>query len=203
MYGGQSDGYSHISSIFAEIVGNLGKVRILLFGAWGPQKDVVNLLNMLKTLSVTLKNFHVTMAGSINQNFPEYRGRISSIFMDLESERFSFIENPEESMIPELFINSDILILPYNAAGGYSAVMNVARLYCIKSIAYDIEELREIAKTVGGNVNFIMKDSIESLKEAIEGFIWEPKLKDAEDELDELICMGTEQMNKIFKCFSQ
>lgn len=184
-------------------VNNLGKRRILLFGAWGPQKDIINLLKMLKTLSTTLKCFHVTVAGSINQNFPEYREKISNIFLELDSDRFSFIENPEENEIPELFINSDILILPYNATGGYSGVMNIARLYCIKIIAYDIDELREIAQVIGGDVDFIPRDNRENLERVLLDFVWEPKLRSAEEELAEILGRGSDQMTKILKTHSK
>ena len=184
-------------------VNNLGKRRILLFGAWGPQKDIINLLKMLKTLSTTLKCFLVTVAGSINQNFPEYREKISNIFLELDSDRFSFVENPEENEIPELFINSDILILPYNATGGYSAVMNIARLYCIKIIAYDIDELREIAQVIGGDVDFIPRDNRENLERVLLDFVWEPKLRSAEEELAEILDRGSDQMTKILKTYSK
>ena len=181
---------------------NLGKIRILLFGAWGPQKDVVSILRMLKTLTLRVTNLHVIVAGSINQNFPEYRKKLSRTFMELDPGIFSFIENPEEELVPELFINSDILILPYNAAGGYSAVMNVARLYCVKILAYDIEELREISRTIDVNVDFIPRDSSESLENAIRDFLWEPRIRYAENDLDELINLGKEKMSKIIHTFS-
>ena len=182
---------------------NLGKIRILLFGAWGPQKDIVSILRMLKTLTLRVTNFHVIVAGSINKNFPEYRKKLSRTFMELDPGRFSFIENPEEESVPELFINSDILILPYNAAGGYSAVMNVARLYCIKILAYDIEELREIARTIDVNVDFIPRDNNESLEKAIRYFLWEPKLRGADSELAELIACGEDRMTGIIEKFSK
>ena len=181
---------------------NLGKIRILLFGAWGPQKDVVSILRMLKTLTLRVTNLHVIVAGSINQNFPEYRKKLSRTFMELDPGIFSFIENPEEELVPELFINSDILILPYNAAGGYSAVMNVARLYCVKILAYDIEELREISRTIDVNVDFIPRDNNESLEKAIRFFLWEPKLMAVDMELAELIARGEDQMTDILEKFS-
>ncbi|MGC8982114.1 MAG: hypothetical protein ACP5JU_04175, partial [Minisyncoccia bacterium] len=156
---------------------------------------------MLQKLSIDNKNLHVTIAGSINQNFPKYKEKLNFIIKKLNSNIFYFIENPDEVNVPDLFFNSDIIILPYNAAGGYSAVMNVASLYCLKIISYDTEDLREISRIIGVEIDFIEKNNLESLKKAINNFIWKPKLKGLEQEIRERLENEKNKMIKILESF--
>lgn len=152
----------------------LSGTRVLLFGSWGPQKDIIRILKILDELNGRYLHFNVTVAGSINGNFPEYEEIMMRRFGELNQDRFRYIKNPPEADIPALFIDSDILILPYKAAGGYSAVMNVAKLYCLKIVSYDVEDLKLFSREINLDVEFIVEGDKAALARSIETFAWQP-----------------------------
>jgi hypothetical protein len=128
---------------------------VLLFGSWGPQKDIRGVARVLKVLFNVVPRSRVILAGSINQNFPEYAAVTASVFQTLPRDRVKVHLNPTDSEVAQLALTSDVLVLPYSTTGGYSAVMNVAGLFGIRMIAYDLPQLRETADMLGENVQFV------------------------------------------------
>lgn len=72
--------------------------------------------------------------------------------------------NVSDDVLYELFTESELLFLPYNAAGGYSAVMNVGALYGMRMVAYDIPELREFRNVIGPDCEFVDTTSRKAVK---------------------------------------
>lgn len=134
-------------------------VKVLLFGKWGPQKDLKGGLEILSDLMKDGCDFKVTIAGGINPNFPEFEGCIGESLRKFPAERVEYIGNVPEESVPDLFRSSDILFLPYLASGGYSGVMNLGALYGLRIIAYDSPQLRESDALIGASTLFISKDS--------------------------------------------
>ncbi len=130
------------------------RVEILLFGKWGPQKDLRGALNLLSDIIRVDGNVHVTIAGGINPNFPEYRETMLETLEQFSSDNVEYVDEVPDDDVPELFRGSDILFLPYVASGGYSGVMNLGALYNLKVIAYDVKQLRESDSLIRANTLF-------------------------------------------------
>lgn len=141
-----------------------GPVRILLFGSWGPQKDLEGALTLLLDAIKKGIDIEVTVAGLINSNFPEYQEKIEKAISNFPKSRITYYPDVPKDLEVRLFIESDLLFLPYNAGGGYSAVMNVSAIYDIKVIAYDVSDLRETAKMCNADVAFISPSSTDSIR---------------------------------------
>jgi glycosyltransferase involved in cell wall biosynthesis len=126
-----------------------GPLRVLLFGTWGPQKDLIGALTAVRAEVNEGPGMHVTIAGGANPNFPEYGRQLAALAAELPSSGFRFIGHVADSDVPALFRSNDVLLLPYNASGGYSGVMNLGAAYGIRVIAYDQPQLRECAAGLG------------------------------------------------------
>ena len=130
-------------------------VRMLLFGKWGPQKDLNGALNIISRLMRTDARIKVTVAGGINPNFPEYKEVMQNALREFPGDRIEYRPEVPDEQVPELFQEADILFLPYFASGGYSGVMNLGALYNLKIVAYDVKELRESDSLINAGTLFI------------------------------------------------
>lgn len=144
-----------------------GDLRILLFGFWGPQKDLETPLSCLSKLVEDGHPIKVVIAGSLNPNFLAEGSKMLQQTTASFGDKFEVELNVPFSRVPHLFRDSDILILPYNSTGGYSGVLNVAAYYGLKVIAYDLDKLRETAALCGADVTFVLPHDRERLRAAI------------------------------------
>ncbi len=142
------------------------KPRLLLFGSWGPQKDLMRVLELLSR-NVYKNDLEILVAGSVNKNFPSYFSLVTQFVLELKDDRFKFVWNPSEEAIPFLFLESDAIILPYLAAGGASGVMQLASFYALDVIAYRNSQLEELASLINKEVNFIDPGDDNSLTELV------------------------------------
>ena len=161
----------------------------LLFGSWGPQKDLEGALTIFGELSSEGNDLQVVVAGKVNSNFPGYDRKIENVIDDFPVKNVNWTKNVPEENVSELFYGSDVLFLPYNAAGGYSAVMNVGAFYGIKVVAYDIPELREFDSIIKAGCVFVDPSDHASIKLTL--------LKTAEEARDEGRPVGQIQNMKL------
>lgn len=141
--------------------------RVLLLGTWGPQKDLVGALDALHILVETKEVATVTVAGEINQHFPREWQSLERA-MSFRN-RDAFVRIPffrEEDVLP-LLARNDLLLLPYNATGGVSGVLNCAALSGIPVVAYDLPQLHQQAELMGYEVAFVRQGNAVEFTEAI------------------------------------
>lgn len=143
------------------------QLRVLLFGYWGPQKELEGVLNDLASVEVPGAEVTVTVAGEVNQNFPEFAGRIRATAAAHSGPRFRFLGPIPESRVAGLFASHDVLLLPYRATGGYSGAMNLAAATGIGLVAYDLPQLRESASALQVAVQFVAPRDVRALAEAL------------------------------------
>lgn len=139
------------------------RFTVLLFGSWGPQKDIRGVVRVVKRLFNLVPEARLVFAGSIHKNFPEYAEVIESAFGTLPKDRLEMHIDPPDSVVAQLALTTDVLVLPYTATGGYSAVMNVAGLFGTRIVAYDLPQLRETASMLGEDVQFVESGNEEAL----------------------------------------
>jgi len=148
---------------------NRGRVaRILMLGSWGPQKDLIGALRVLRKLRQTGRVFHVTIGGEANKNFPVYATRLREYALEFGDEDFTFLGHVPDSDLPVLLSEHDILLLPYTATGGQSGVLNLGAFAGLELVAYDLPQLRETATVLGCEVTFVDAHDPSALQRAID-----------------------------------
>src|SRR4029077_9700216 len=86
-------------------------VRVLLFGAWGPQKDLSGAVGVLQRLRADGLPMRVTVAGGSNPNFPEFETELARLKAAAPPPDFRFLGHVADEMVPELFEGHDVLLL--------------------------------------------------------------------------------------------
>ena len=123
---------------------------ILLFGYWGPQKNLeLALKNLMKLRNAGIE-FHLILSGGINNNFPAYVNHFNQLVKEYSKvidERYGYVS---EKDILKLFLSSDLVVIPYNVPGGYSAVLDTAITFNTQVICIRHPEFEEQASGVNG-----------------------------------------------------
>ncbi|MBX5083513.1 glycosyltransferase family 4 protein [Rhizobium lentis] len=119
-----------------------GTIRVLLFGRIFAYKGLEHLVRAEAMLKDVLPNLHITVAG---------RGDNPLIFQPLMGDpsrydiRNRFIEDAE---VAQLFLDTDIVVLPYTEAS-QSGVLNLAAAFGKPVIVTDVGELRDTVQPNG------------------------------------------------------
>ncbi len=145
----------------------IDKPIILLYGYWGPQKDLEFALNTLSKIREEGCEFYLIISGGINNHFKDYKKKYDELvekYKGIIKELDGFVV---ERNILNLFTSVDLLILSYNTPGGFSAVLDIANTFDLPVIGIDFPEYREQAKDQK-NVILVKR---EDFKDAIKDFI--------------------------------
>ncbi len=141
--------------------------RVLLFGTWGPQKDLEGIARSLRSIAATGVVRSVTVAGGINLHHPSSGDAVEGALRQMAGLPVRRADRiGEEEMVP-LFLEHDVLILPYRTTGGYSGTLNAAAYTGIPVISYDLPQIREQAQLLDYPVRFVPEDSMTDLQAAI------------------------------------
>lgn len=146
--------------------------RILLYGSWGPQKDLATTIEALSSLKKTNLKFSLTVAGGLNlHNFQDSNDQYSHLiskYSGIIDVRYGHLDEKE---IMSLFLENDIIILPYKASGGFSGVLSIASFFGLSIIAPELPEIQDQA--IGyEKIHFIPQDFgvsqiFDAVKEAL------------------------------------
>jgi glycosyltransferase involved in cell wall biosynthesis len=144
--------------------------RVLLLGTWGPQKDLKGVLEALRVAKERGGKFSVSITGAINPHFPEYREEINRVVSTKDYSWLRLLGNLDDTEILNVVLNHDLLILPYNATGGFSGAMSVGAYCGIGIISYDLPQLRETAKELRVEPMFVARGDTNALAQEILSF---------------------------------
>jgi glycosyltransferase involved in cell wall biosynthesis len=142
--------------------------RILLFGSWGPQKNLRYPLECLRRLKLEGRRIALTVAGGVNEHFPnlkEYYDRMFEEFTDVIDRRLQYV--PEEKLI-DLFTNTDLVVIPYNAPGGFSSVLGLSMFFERQVIISDFQEYREQASNYRKVIFYKDNELYDKIKDFVE-----------------------------------
>lgn len=158
---------------------------ILMHGNWGPQKDLSRALSTLRILKQDY-DFRLVISGSINSNFRIYSRQFEAIISRYSDLHPRIVLGVPEIEMPSLFLESDLVLMPYLASGGRSGVMELATFYSRPVIATTTEEFVEQSSLKRG----VTLCSLDSLSNEIESFLkqWRGRL---DGELDVTGCVAT------------
>jgi len=141
--------------------------RILLYGYWGPQKDLSFALNTLNELKKEGYNFNLILGGGINNHFKDYQRKYNELiekYKDIINELKGYVE---EKDLLDMFKSSDLVLLPYATSGGYSGVLSLSIFFELPVIGIVFPEYLEQSK---GHENVILVKR-EDFKNAIRDFL--------------------------------
>ena len=141
--------------------------QILLHGFWGPQKNIEFALQTLKSLKDNNYKFNLIISGGINVHFPEYKKYFEDVlnkYNDIISNYLGYV--PEKNLMG-LFVDADLILMPYNVPGGQSGVLEMSSFFGNDVICLDFPEFREEVKD---DDNILLVDQNNFYKE-IEGYL--------------------------------
>ena len=146
------------------IINDDSDIKILLHGSWGPQKNLELALKILYNLKIKGFSFKLRISGGINHHFPSYEAKFKDLLSKYSIIIDSYLGYVKEKDIYSLFVDTDLIILPYNTPGGHSGVLEQAIFYEIPTVAIDFPEYKEQSE----NVDFVTLTSQENLEKTVE-----------------------------------
>lgn len=153
---------------------------ILLPGSWGPQKNLPLALQTIEKLKIEGYDLKVVLSGSSNSHFKGYSKEFDSLI-----ERYSNVIDECKGYVPEdkmldLFLEADLILMPYSIAGGQSGLIEMSALFETPIIGIEFPEYSEKNKTIGDNLTLTSK---ERFYETVEKFLgsWHPRERNTVD----------------------
>jgi len=131
---------------------------ILMHGSWGPQKNIGLGLFLLKKARESGLKFRLVISGGINHHFPEYEKKFRDLLLSYSDIIDEYLGSVKEKDILNIFLEANLLILPYNTPGGHSGVLEQAIFFDVPTIAIDFPEFEEQSLD-SNNVRLVSPDS--------------------------------------------
>jgi glycosyltransferase involved in cell wall biosynthesis len=134
---------------------------IHIHGNFGPQKDIELALAVLAKIAGEGAKFRLLITGSINPHFPGFKDKLDYLLNKYKFIISEVIIPISESLIFGVFERTDILILPYRAAGGRSGVMDLGAFFDLDIVVFEHSEFAEQAGWYK-NIHLIKVQDLES-----------------------------------------
>lgn len=144
---------------------------VLLFGHMGPCKGLSIMLKAFQELQKERSGVRLVVAGS---NHPSYKGYLDQ-FINARLPNVDFLGYVPEENLAQVFMSSDVVVLPYLAAPGTSGVFHLACGFGRPIVASNLPEIREILAE-GASALLVPPEDSEALKEGILKIISDRKL---------------------------
>jgi glycosyltransferase involved in cell wall biosynthesis len=139
--------------------------RILAFGKWGTYKRLELLLEAFESVSVSVRNAELVIAGEDHPNAPGYLESLRQQYADRRNIRFTgYIA---ERNLSELFRHSSVMVMPYMSAGGASGVAHLAAQFGVPIVCADIPDFRDMAEESDLAIEFFEKGNADSMAESL------------------------------------
>ena len=123
------------------------KINILLHGFWGPQKDPEIALKAVRNLKLKNQRIHLTVSGGINSHFSGYGEYFQNILSNYGDIIDSYLGYVKEKDLIQLFLENEIVLMPYRASGGQSGILEMASFFENIVVCSDFPEFREELKS--------------------------------------------------------
>ena len=133
------------------------EATILIYGSWGPQKDVSKALEAVKIVKDSGLMAKVIVSGDSNLHFPGYISFFEETlanYKEVIDERIGYVSEVD---LYSIFERSHLIILPYVVPGGFSGVLSISMLFGLHVIVPEFDEYKEEAAGYG-RVHFISKN---------------------------------------------
>ena len=131
---------------------------ILMHGSWGPQKNIELGLSAMRDMKESGIKFRLIISGGINHHFSEYEKKFHGLLNTYSDIIDQYLGPAKEKEIMKIFLETNLLVLPYNTPGGHSGVLEQAIFFDLPTIAIDFPEYREQAIGIF-SVKFVTRDN--------------------------------------------
>lgn len=132
---------------------------VLMHGSWGPQKNIELGLSTLRYMKEFGIKFRLIISGGINHHFSEFEKKFHELLNSYSDIIDQYLGPVKEKEIMKIFLEANLLILPYNTPGGHSGVLEQAVFFNLPTIAIDFQEYREQVTGVK-NVRLVKSDRL-------------------------------------------
>ena len=167
-----------------------------MHGSWGPQKNIELGLNVAKKLKAEGLKFKLIISGSVNLHFPQYKIKFQEILNSYSYVFDSYLGTVSERDIMKIFLDTSCLIMPYNAPGGHSGVLEQAIFFEVPTAAMDFREYMEQAE----GISFVkLIDSEDGFKLAIRELLLCSNIKNIEINIRDKIKQTLENIQKLIE----
>ncbi len=130
---------------------------VLIYGSWGPQKDIRSALQALKMVKDSEFRITTVVAGDANLHFSNYFCTFEGIISEYKEAIDKRTGYVQEADVYSIFMEADIIVLPYIVPGGFSGVLSISMLFGLDIIVPEFEEYKEEAAGYG-RVHFVSKN---------------------------------------------
>ena len=183
-----------INEEIIESVMNKDIPNILLHGFWGPQKNIKFALETMKSLKDNYYKFNLIISGGINVHFPGYKSYFDNVLNEYKNIYSYYLGYVQERDLMDLFLKSDLILMPYNVPGGQSGVLEMSSFFGNNVICLDFPEFREEVKE-GDNIILVGKNNfyekikkyLDNYKPSIRNIEIKKKIDSAEENVDKFI----------------
>jgi len=148
---------------------NSGEKKVLMFGHMAPHKGLPVVLEAFDEMINEGARARLVVAGSDHPNFPGYLER----FIRMASPGVEFLGYVPEEDVENLFVSSDVIVLPYLTATGTSGVFHTACSFGKPIVASDLPEIRELVAE-GASAVLVQPGDPKALNLAIRGLLDDP-----------------------------
>ena len=169
--------------------------QILLHGFWGPQKNIEFALQTLKSLKDNNYKFNLIISGGINVHFPEYKKYFEDVLNKYNDIISNYLGYVLEKNLMGLFVDADLILMPYNVPGGQSGVLEMSSFFGNDVICLDFPEFREEVKDAD---NIILVDKSNFCNE-IKKYLDNYKTLKRNIEISKKIHSAEENINRFIK----
>ena len=155
------NGFMEQSELKKEKTENTLHPTILLPGSWGPQKNLELALKSLNNLRKGGYSFRVVITGGPNSHFADYANvfdRLISQYGDIITESIGYIA---ENEMMKIFLNSDLILMPYNTSGGHSGILEMAAFFEVPLIGISFAEYEEKKKELNSQIVLTSNENFE------------------------------------------
>lgn len=117
--------------------------KVLLYGFWGPQKDLRTALTALQNVKHGQDGFMTVLAGGVNVHFKNDVQWYDGVLEEFNDTLDMVMGYVEEDKTLDLFLKSNIIILPYRAVGGFSGVLSHSMFFGLSIVVPEFQEYIE------------------------------------------------------------
>ena len=151
-----------------------GGNTLLFFGALSPYKNVPFLLDCFQEMNER-SDLKLIIAGGPHPKFPNYLERLRNEYQNVKNVQFcGYI--PEEN-VEAVFEKATVVVLPYIAAPGTSAVLHQAFNYGKPVIITDLPAFKQTVQDEMASVLFFPRGDKEAFKKAVKRILDQPELQ--------------------------
>ena len=122
-------------------------INILLHGFWGPQKDPEIALMAVRNLKIRNHKIRLTVSGGINNHFLGYTKYFQNILKKYGDIIDNYLGYVKEEDLLHLFMENEIILMPYRASGGQSGVLEMASFFENIVVCSNFPEFHEEKKS--------------------------------------------------------